>query len=185
MQSDELSMSSLPLESILEALIFVAPAPVSVAQLATVVGTDEETVIAALSRLQESYQQRGLRLRLHQGRYELTTAPEVSVYVERLLGLEVGAKLSKAALETLAIIAYRQPITRAGIEAIRGVNSDSVVRSLLAKGLIEERGRADLPGRPLLYGTTSDFLAYFGLESLEQLPPIEEPEEQDQSLLKD
>jgi segregation and condensation protein B len=102
-----------------------------------------------------------------------------------LLGLEVGARLSKAALETLAIIAYRQPITRAGIEAIRGVNSDSVVRSLLAKGLIEERGRADLPGRPLLYGTTSDFLAYFGLESLEQLPPIDETEVQDHSLLKD
>lgn len=185
MQSDELDTPSLSLESILEALIFVASAPVSAAQLATVIGTDEETIKAALSRLQEDYQQRGLRLRVHQGRYELTTAPEVSAYVERLLGLEVGARLSKAALETLAIIAYRQPITRAGIEAIRGVNSDSVVRSLLAKGLIEERGRADLPGRPLLYGTTSDFLAYFGLESLEQLPPIDETEVQDHSLLKD
>ncbi|WP_299026058.1 SMC-Scp complex subunit ScpB [uncultured Thermanaerothrix sp.] len=187
MQQDNLDALSLPLESIVEALIFVASSPLTPAQLATAIGVREEEIRAALLRLEESYQKRGLRLRIHQGHYELTTAPEVSLYVERLLGLEVGSRLSKAALETLAIIAYRQPITRAGIEAIRGVNSDSVVRSLLAKGLIEERGRADSPGRPLLYGTTSDFLAYFGLESLDQLPPLEASDEEssDNSLLKD
>jgi len=187
MSESSLNSLPLPLDAVLEALIFVASAPVTPAQLATVLGCDEETVRSGLDSLHESYRQRGLRLRIHQGRFELTTAPELAPFIERLLGLEVGARLSRAALETLAIIAYRQPITRAGIEAIRGVNSDSVVRSLLAKGLIEELGRAELPGRPLLYGTTSEFLSYFGLESLEQLPPLEEGDSTDAetSLLKD
>jgi segregation and condensation protein B len=183
------ALNSLPLslDAVLEALLFVASSPVTPAQLAAVLECDVDTVNLGLERLRESYRQRGLRLRVHQGRIELTTAPELAPFVERLLGLEIGARLSRAALETLAIIAYRQPITRAGIEAIRGVNSDSVVRSLLTKGLIEELGRAELPGRPLLYGTTTEFLSYFGLESLDQLPPLEEDNSSnaETSLLKD
>jgi segregation and condensation protein B len=91
-----------------------------------------------------------------------------------LLGLELTGKLSPAALETVAIVAYRQPITRAEIEAVRGVNSDSVLRTLINRGLIEELGRLDQAGRPIIFGTTFDFLQQFGITSLEQLPPLEE-----------
>ena len=104
---------------------------------------------------------------------QLVTAPEVAEDVRRFLGLSGSARLSTAALETLAIIAYRQPITRAEIEAIRGVNCDGVLRTLLAKGLIEEVGRAEGPGRPILYGTTMLFLQHFGLRSLADLPPLD------------
>jgi segregation and condensation protein B len=96
--------------------------------------------------------------------------------VEKFLGLEATARLSRAALEALAIIAYRQPITRPGVDSIRGVNSDGVMKSLLSKGLVQEIGRSDGPGRPILYGTTSEFLQHFGLASLAELPPFEQVE---------
>jgi len=105
---------------------------------------------------------------------QLVTAPEAASYVERFLGLEARTRLSRAALEALAIIAYRQPITRPEIEAIRGVSSDSVLRTLLRVGLIEEVGRASTVGRPILYGTTFEFLQHFGLRSLHELPDLEE-----------
>jgi segregation and condensation protein B len=104
----------------------------------------------------------------------MVTAPEASEYIRKFLGLELSGKLSPAAMETLAIIAYRQPMTRAEVEAIRGVNSDSTIRTLLNRGLIEEQGRLDQPGRPILFGTTFDFLQQFGLTTLEQLPPLRE-----------
>ena len=122
------------------------------------------------------------------GRIQLTTAPEFAGIVEKFLGLEATARLSRAALETMAIIAYRQPITRPGVDAIRGVNSDGVLRSLLNKGLIQETGRAEGPGRPILYAVTNDFLQHFGLSSLEELPAFdEEPVEEVENnrLLKD
>jgi segregation and condensation protein B len=93
--------------------------------------------------------------------------------VEKLLGLEASSRLSRAGVETLAIVAYKQPITRPGIDAIRGVNSDGVIKSLLQKGMIEESGRADGPGRPILYSTTSAFLQQFGLGSIQELPPFD------------
>jgi segregation and condensation protein B len=110
--------------------------------------------------------------------------------VEKFLGLEATARLSRAALETLAIVAYRQPITRPGIDAVRGVSSDGVIKSLLTKGLIQEVGRAEGPGRPILYGVTADFLQHFGLSRLEDLPPyelleVEEPAQPENTLLKD
>jgi segregation and condensation protein B len=92
------------------------------------------------------------------------------MWIERFLGLEISGKLSSASLETLSIIAYRQPVTRAQIEAIRGVNSDSVLRSLIRRGLVEEVGRVETVGRPILYGTTFEFLEQFGLQSLQELP---------------
>jgi segregation and condensation protein B len=119
---------------------------------------------------------------------QLTTAPEIANQVEAFLGLEATAHLSRAALEALAIIAYQQPVTRPQIDSIRGVNSDGVMKSLLAKGLLQEVGRAEGPGRPILYGTTPEFLQHFGLGSLGELPPLilPEPEEgnKDVALLK-
>ena len=108
---------------------------------------------------------------------QLTTAPESSAVVERFLGLEVSARLSQAAIEVLAIIAFIQPVTRPQVDQIRGVNSDSSLRTLLSFGLIEEVGRLETPGRPILYATTPDFLQYFGLNSLGELPPLAEEEE--------
>ena len=124
--------------------------------------------------LAEHYQAwHGIRIQRIKDKLQLTTAPEFAELIEQLLGLEVDTRLSQPALEVLAIIAYKRMTTRPEIENIRGVNSDSVVKSLLAKGLIEELGRSDSPGRPILYGVTSEFLLYFGLESLDQLPPID------------
>jgi segregation and condensation protein B len=102
----------------------------------------------------------------------LTTAPQAAHAIERFLGLDTSSHLSRAALEALAIIVYRQPITRPQIDSIRGVNSDGVLKNLLHKGLIQEVGRAEAPGRPILYSTTSEFLQYFGINSLEEIPPL-------------
>ncbi len=112
-------------------------------------------------------------MKWHKGKVELTTAPEFGTQIEKLLGLEANSRLSRAGVETLAIVAYKQPITRPGIDAIRGVNSDGVIKSLLLKGMIEESGRADGPGRPILYSTTSAFLQQFGLRSIDKLPPFD------------
>jgi segregation and condensation protein B len=107
----------------------------------------------------------------------LTTAPAASGVIERFLGLELTSRLSQAATEVLAIVAYMQPVTRPQVDQIRGVNSDGALRSLLSKGLIEEVGRLETPGRPILYGTTPDFLQHFGLAKLEEMPPLAEDEE--------
>lgn len=162
----------LPVGALIENLLFVAQEPVSVERLATVleIGVEEvETVLIALS---QEYAQRGLRLQRHERQVQMVTAPEAADYVRRFLGLELTGKLSPAALETLAVIAYRQPVTRADIEAVRGVNSDSVLRTLINRGMIEEQGRLDKAGRPIVYGTTFEFLQHFGLTGVEQLPPL-------------
>lgn len=176
----------------IEAILFVAPQPVSVLQLAEALSTPMMEVEASLKELDRALQNdRGLRLQRHEGRYQLTTAPEMAEEIEKYLGLEATSRLSRAALETLAIVAYRQPITRPGVDAIRGVNSDGVIKSLLSKGLIQEVGRTEGPGRPILYGSTQDFLQHFGINSLDDLPPFELLEqegvsqEDDQRLLKD
>lgn len=162
----------LSLEARVEALLFVADEPVSAARLARSLGASASAVEKALESLQENLQSRGIRLVRHRGLWHLATAPECGEDVARFLGLAGETRLSPAALETLAIIAYRQPITRPQIDAVRGVSSDGVIRSLLAKGLIEEVGRADTPGRPILYATTDLFLRSFGLVSLSDLPPL-------------
>lgn len=157
----------------LEALLFVAPGPVSPSQLAAALEISTEEVESGLAQLAESLQTRGLRLQSHNKQVQLTTAPELAPLIERFLGLEATTHLSRAALEALAIIAYEQPATRPQVDAIRGVNSDGVLKSLLSKGLVQEVGRADGPGRPILYSTTPDFLQYFGLNSLGELPALE------------
>jgi len=168
--------TDLQLTSLIESLLFVADAPVTPAQLAAALDVEPKAVEEALDQLAADYQQRGLRLQRKAGRVQLVTAPEAAPAVERFLGLELSSKLSPAALETLAIVAYRQPVTRAQVEAIRGVNSDSVLRTLINKGLIEEVGRLEQVGRPILYGTTFEFLQYFGLQDLQDLPPLDEGE---------
>lgn len=168
-----MSEPSLSLSARLEALLFVAAEAVTIPQLAEALQVKTEEVQQALQELEQHLGDRGIRLLYHGGRIQMTTAPEAAADVERFLGLEATASLSRAALETLALIAYRQPITRPQVEAVRGVNSDGVIKSLLAKGLIQEAGRAEGPGRPILYVTTPAFLQHFGLRSLEELPPLE------------
>ncbi|GAB4524302.1 MAG: SMC-Scp complex subunit ScpB [Anaerolineales bacterium] len=174
-ESDEFSLLAR-----LEALLFAAPEALSPHQLAAALDIPTNEVRKALAAYGESLQARGIRLQQHGERYQLTTAPEAAPWVERLLGLEESSNLSGASLEALAIIAYQQPITRPQINAIRGVNSDGVMKSLLSKGLIEETGRADGPGRPILYSTTADFLRHFGLNSLQDLPALNLSAEDDQ-----
>jgi segregation and condensation protein B len=160
----------------LEALLFVAPGPVLPGQLAEALGVTPRDLEKALEALEAAYAGRGLRLQRHRGRLQLTSAPEAAPLVERFLNLDATTRLSQAALETLAIIAYQQPVTRPQIDAIRGVNSDSVMKSLLSAGLIEESGRSEGPGRPILYSTTPEFLQHFGLASLKDLPQLEPPD---------
>ena len=159
----------------IEALLFVSSGLVSINQLSKALEMSESEVEGALADLETHYKMggHGLRLMRIKSRVQLTTDGRLSQTVEDFLGLEATATLSQAALETLAIIAYKQPITRPEVDVIRGVNSDGVMRTLLSKGLIEEMGRAETPGRPIFYGTSPEFLQYFGLESLETLPFID------------
>jgi segregation and condensation protein B len=166
-------------EFLLESLLFVADEPVAVSQLAKVLEVEGKSIEEAIEGLRTEYSQRGLRIQRKGERVQMVTAPEAASYIERFLGLQLSGKLSTAALETLAIIAYQQPITRAQIEAVRGVNCDGVLRTLTSKGLIEETGRLEQAGRPILYGTTFEFLQYFGLQDLAELPPLEGEEEQE------
>jgi segregation and condensation protein B len=166
--------SVLDLAAQVESLLFVADAPVSVGRLAEALEVTSGQVERALAELEAAYAGRGLHLQRASSRVQLISAPEAARCVERFLGLEARTRLSQAALETLAIVAYRQPITRPEIEAIRGVSSDSVLRTLLSVGLIEDVGRAPTVGRPILYSTTFEFLQHFGLHSLDELPPLDE-----------
>lgn len=179
----------------IEALLFAAPGLTSVDQLAQATKMKKREVEAALVALRTHYSElHGIRLQEVNGQYQLVTAPEYATDIEAFLGLEITSRLTQAALEALAIVAYKQPTTRPEIDSIRGVNSDGVVRSLLSKGLIEELGRSEAPGRPILYGITPEFLQHFGLEGLDQLPEIDfealfsspqEAEADERRLLKD
>jgi segregation and condensation protein B len=165
------------LPSLLESLLFVSPAPAPVSRLAQAAGVTVAEVEAALSALEAGLDNgiRGLRLQRKGDRVALTTAPQHAPFIEKFLGLDPSARLSTAAMETLAVVAYRQPLTRPQIEAIRGVNCDGVLRTLLSRELVEAVGRLEQPGRPFLYGTTFQFLQYFGLGDLSDLPLLPEP----------
>lgn len=179
----------------IEALLFAAPGLTSVDQLSQATNLKKKEVEASLSTLKSHYSDlHGIRLQEVKGQYQLITAPEYATDIEAFLGLEVTSRLTQAALEALAIVAYKQPTTRPEIDSIRGVNNDGVVKSLLSKGLIEELGRTEAPGRPILYGVTPEFLQHFGLEGLDQLPQIDfeamfstpsEAEADERRLLKD
>ena len=159
---------------LLEGLLFVASEPAAIERLATALDVPIARVEQGLQQLEAQLEHRGIRLQRHNGSAQLVSAPEAADAIEVFLGLDLSTKLSRAALEALAIIAYRQPVTRPQIEAVRGVNSDGVIRTLLHRGLIEEVGRLEQAGRPILYGTTFAFLQYFGLENVEELPPLDE-----------
>ncbi|HXG25383.1 MAG TPA: SMC-Scp complex subunit ScpB [Candidatus Binatia bacterium] len=159
-------------EAGLEALLFVAEKPLSRREIATIAGVDAATVDERLGDLEVSLRGRGIRVVSSGDRVELVTAPEAGALVARYVGAD-AVRLSPAGLETLAIIAYRQPVTKAAVERIRGVDSDHTIRSLLHRRLVVELGRANTPGRPILYGTEFGFLERFGLESLDDLPPLD------------
>jgi segregation and condensation protein B len=162
---------------VLEAMLFASgDEPQTASAMARAAGVGEQTVRRALDQLQADYRARGLRLQHAHGAFRIVTSAQYSKYVARLLGREDGSKLSRAALETLSIIAYRQPCTRGDVEAVRGVNSDRVVAALEQRGVIEEAGRSDRPGRPKLYRPTLLFYEHFGYTGREDLPPLpEEP----------
>lgn len=174
-------LDTLNIPAALEALLFVSAESVAPSQLGLVLEISTSAVEQGLEQLERELEWRGLRLQRNNGRVQLTTAPDYAEIVERFLGLEATSHLSRAALETLAIVAYQQPVSRPQIEAIRGVSSDGVIKSLLGKGLVQEVGRAEGPGRPILYGTSSDFLQHFGLNSLIELPPINLPDPESNS----
>ncbi len=158
----------------LEAILFVVEEPVDAHVLAQVLEVGLDVVVAALHDLRRSYvdEGRGFVLREVAGGWRLYAAPGASAYVERFVLHGRSATLSQAALETLAIVAYQQPVTRSQVSQIRGVDADGAVRTLVGRGLVEEVGRADVPGSPLLYGTTTAFLERLGLSSVDELPPL-------------
>jgi segregation and condensation protein B len=159
-------------EAALEALLFVAERPLTRREIVTLAGVDRETVDARLGDLEVSLRTRGIRLLLSGDRVELATAPDAGVLIARYVGAD-AIRLTAASLETLAIVAYRQPVTKAVVERIRGVDSEYSIRSLLHRRLVVELGRADAPGRPILYGTGFDFLERFGLTSIDDLPALD------------
>jgi segregation and condensation protein B len=163
----------------LQAVLFVAPNPATVEQLATATETTAKEVKAALGELSKSLGSTGMRLTELDGQYRLVTAPEAADDVRRFLQEEANSDLTKPALETLAIIAYKGPLTKSSIDRIRGVSSDTMVRNLLARDLISEAGKSSEPGRPVLYAISHTFLQHFGLASLQDLPPVPESTDAD------
>lgn len=166
---------SVSLLSALEALLFVADEPVEVTSLAKVLAVMSEELYGALKTLAHQLAEhgRGLRLQEHNGKFQLVTLPTCAPLIETFLNIDTSTKLSAPALETLAIVAYRQPVTRAQIEAVRGVDSAGILRSLLQRGLVEEAGRLEGVGRPIVYNVTDLFMQHFGLTGLDELPVLE------------
>lgn len=183
MSEEKFSVSNqkqtLALTALVEAILFVSPEPLNANQIGALLDVTPRVVKIAIEELDQLYQDRGIRLQHHNGKVQITSAPEAASLIENMLELETTSTLSQAALETLSIIAYQQPITRPQIDSIRGVNSDGVLRTLLSKGLIDDVGRTEGPGRPILYSTTNEFLKYFGLTSFEELPPLDFEESQE------
>jgi segregation and condensation protein B len=177
-QPSAISHQPLPysLPVMVESLLFVASEPVPIMQIAEALDVKASEVEQALTELNTAIMARGVRVQRKGDKVQLTTQPECAPYVEKFLGLDLTTRLSKPALETLAIIAYQQPVTRAQIEHVRGVNCDAVLSTLLNRGLIEELGRLETAGRPIQYGTTFAFLQHFGLRGLEDMPSLQ-PEE--------
>jgi segregation and condensation protein B len=167
-------MDEVQLRQGLEALLFVSDEPMSAGSLAQAVEVDRRTVESTLQAMAADYESRssGLALRNVAGGWRLSTHPDTAPYVEQFVLSNRHARLTKAGLETLAIVAYKQPVTRHQVAAIRGVNSDGVLRALSDRGLVSEVGREEGPGRPVLYGTSPEFLERLGMPSLAALPPL-------------
>jgi segregation and condensation protein B len=175
LEIDEISKKKIYF-SIIESLLFTSGDPLKDREIASIIECDLETTRNLLVMLKESYnsEERGIMLISLNDEYQLVTKSTNTNYIQKLLKINTRQSLSQAALETLAIIAYKQPITRINIDEIRGVKSDRAVLTLAEKGLIKEVGRLEVPGRPILYSTTDKFLLHFGLENLEQMPILED-----------
>lgn len=166
------------LEGIIESVLFACGEPVSLYRLCEISGADKATITGVLARIGDRIAEhmRGIMLLRLAEKYQLCTREEYGEYVRRVLDHRRQASLSQAALEVLAITAYNQPVTKAYIEQVRGVDCSGVLETLREKGLVEERGRLDAPGKPVLYGTTADFLRVFNMTSLDELPELPQPE---------
>ena len=166
--------------AIIEAILFACGEPVSPDKLAEASGIDVETVVKLIDQLERRYnvQESGIRIIRVNGRFQLATRQEYADYVKAALETRRQAPLSQAAMETLSIVAYNQPVTKAFVEQVRGIDSSSVVNTLVERDLLEEAGRLELPGRPVAYRTTDTFLRCFGISSLEELPPLPNQEGQ-------
>ncbi|HBZ00183.1 MAG TPA: SMC-Scp complex subunit ScpB [candidate division Zixibacteria bacterium] len=165
-------------DTALEAILFASPNPLTEAQLARLMGCDKRQVPLIIDRLNYSYLDSGRSFRIERfgDCFRLYTLPEFDKYISRLAEIPRPARLSRAALEVLAIVAYRQPIVKSEIEKIRGIESDGVIRTLLERGFLTVAGKSDAPGRPLLYKTTQEFLEFFGISDLSELPEVAVPE---------
>ena len=161
------------LKSALEAILFAAGYPVSYEKLAPVLGLDEDAVKELAAGMQNDYSERGIKLLVFEDACQLCTREEYIDQIRDVLGVRRGGNLSRSSMETLAIVAYHQPVTRSYVEQVRGMDSSYAVNNLTDKKLIEVCGRLDAPGHPSLYRTTDDFLRVFGISSLSELPPVE------------
>ena len=162
---------------ILEAILFVAGEPVAVADLAQALEVSEMEIMHAVEALERECERRGVTIHRYGDHLRMETRPEYAPYVERLLQPVQRQTLSQTAMETLAVIAYRQPVTKGEVEQVRGVKCDYSVQSLLHKGLIREAGRKEALGRPILYATTDRFLEHFGISDIRELPPLPDAQE--------
>ena len=172
-------MDSSELKCIIEAIIFAADGPVSVDQLARVVDEpNTETIMQHINELRQEYSATGRSFQIVEiaNGFQICTRDKYALWIKKFYTTEISSRLSVSALEALAIIAYKQPATRAEVEEIRGVNSDSVIHTLLERNLVKVLGRKQAPGKPMLYGTTAEFLMHFGLRDLSELPSIDEIE---------
>lgn len=162
------------IRGIIECILFAAGDPISIRELSEMVEINDKRLKRIIEEMNEDYRDnsRGLYIVEFNNKYQLSTKPEYGSYVKKLIKPEGRQNLSQAAMETLAIVAYRQPITRVDIDELRGVRSDRAIATLLEKGLIKEAGRMDTVGRPILYGTTEDFLKYFGFKNIKELPEL-------------
>jgi segregation and condensation protein B len=167
-------MEFLQQKALIESLIFASSEPLTLKQVLKITGFKEDVITSAINQLIQEYEARGSGIRIVEVAegYQMVTHHEFSPWIRQLRKDNHSARLSQPALETLAIIAYKQPLTRLEIDQIRGVNSEGAVKSLVEKRLIKIVGKKEAPGRPFLYGTTQDFLQYFGLKNLMDLPPL-------------
>lgn len=176
MENDETPLDIKEVKAVIEGLLFTSGEPLSRDDIAEILQIDKRTAGKIISEMKDEFvkDRRGIQIIEFNNKYQLGTRPEHSKFIRRLLKTQSKQSLSRAAVETAAIIAYKQPITRQKVDSIRGVKCDRIIASLVEKKLIKEMGRMDTPGRPILYGTTDEFLKYFGLKTLTDLPALTE-----------
>lgn len=173
-------MSELNIKSAIEAILFASGSPVEISRIANALEISEKQAEEQISVLIDDYNsaQRGITIIKLKDSYQMVSVKEYAPQIRTIMDLRRNSPLSQAALEVLAVVAYNQPVTKAFVEQVRGVDCSGVIGSLTLKGLVEEKGRLELPGRPLLYGTTESFLRCFNISSLEELPPLPENDEE-------